>query len=79
MVKDGSVKIVIMSVAACLKKSSIFTVWKDITVEKLVIVSTYLFIFFLESSMPGICNVEMLDPLSILVPHEVPMLVVSQV
>ena len=51
---------------------------KGITVRKKVTVSTFLSILFLENSMLGICNVQVLDPLSILVTHEVPILVSAE-
>jgi len=78
VVEGGSVKIVVMSDAAYLKKYSIFTFWKDTTVGKQVTVSTCLFIFFLKINMSGICSAKALHPLSIFVPHEVPTLIVVQ-
>ena len=41
VVEGGSVKIVIMSFTACLKKSSIFTFGKGMAVGKKITMSTY--------------------------------------
>ena len=67
MIEGGAIKIIIISVVACLKKSSMLNFGKGITVEK-SLQHLYVSPFcLLESRMLDICNVQLLDMLYILV------------
>ena len=78
MVEGGLVKKIIMSVAACLKNLLFLLSGKVLPLEIKSHCPPDFPFLFLQSKMSGIYNDEVLDPLSILAPHEALMLIIAQ-